>query len=119
VLYQTFCFFWGVRFGATDLIHALSHSLFSPLPLRRRIPCTFAPLFLNSLIGPVIIIITDSQATQQAGLYIIIITTTTTTISKVIDRVLEKHKQHLPLEVLIISLYNTPKFEKVCAQSQA
>jgi hypothetical protein len=42
---------------------------------------------------------------HQAGLHIIITTTTTTTsISKVIDRVLEKHKQHLPLEVLIISL---------------
>jgi hypothetical protein len=55
----------------------------APLLPRRRIPCTFAPLFLNSRIGPVFII-TGSQASKQAGLYIIIIitTTTTTTTSK-------------------------------------
>jgi len=95
------------RFGATDLIHALSRSYARLLP-SFLVGGSLAPSLLSSstLASAVS---SSSPIHKQASKQGYISSSSPPPpppppSSKVIDRVLEKRKQHLPLEVLIISL---------------
>jgi hypothetical protein len=97
------------RFGATDLIHALSRSYARLLP-SFLVGGSLAPSLLSSS-TLASALSSSSPVHKQASKQGYISSSSSPpppplppASTKVIDRVLEKRKHHLPLEVLIISL---------------